>query len=131
MKHAKPGTQIARVKPEDPRFDGPPWIFEDNKGGGTFGGGASPESAFLAYLGKGGKNAPSAPPDDLTADELAQAAHFEQNVSPPTSVRLSNQGWYCDAFRPSGFHGKVPEGEGAASYSDAIKALRAKLGDDF
>ena len=127
LKHANAGTQIARVKPEDDRYPLPlPWVFEDNKQN-VKGQGQTPAGAFFDYLDRGGKQAPTSPPDDLTADELEAAALFE-TFAPPTSCRRANDGFFCDAFRESGFHGKVGP---FASYDQAVFALRDELGGDF
>lgn len=129
LQNAQPGTQIARVKPNDTRYNGGPFIFEDNKDR-VIGEGGSASDAFHEYLAKGGQRAGA--PSTLSQLDLEQVTWFSQlgNVEAPTSVRKSGAGVVCDYFRSQGQAG--PELHGAtasrSSVGQAIQELRRKLG---
>lgn len=124
------GIQIAIVNPNDPRFDGGPFVVEDNKDK-KVGEGDTVAEAFEAYKSKGGKRHGDS--EVLSAFEYEQAAFFCQpgNVQAPTSTRRSNQGFHCDYFRT----GVTAQGGEKVGPFDApgkaVEALRNTLGSDL
>jgi hypothetical protein len=129
LQNAQGGTQIARVTPNAPRYNGGPFIFEDNKEN-VIGEGSEVETAYKEYVEKGGRRAGE--PSELSTLDLEQAAFFSKlgNVTAPTSVRKSNQGVICDYFRSRSQAG--PELHDATTVKgtigEAIQELRRVLG---
>ncbi len=124
------GVQIAVVNPNDPRFNGGPFVVEDNKEK-VIGEGDSGVAAFEAYVDAGGRRHGTA--GSLSDFEYEQAEFFSKpgNVMAPTSCRHSNHGFECDFFRK----GVTPAGGDKVGPFDApglaIEAMRKKLGADL
>jgi len=124
------GVQVAIVNPNDPRYNGGPFVVEDNKDK-IKGEGDSVVAAFAAYKTAGGRrHGDSSALDDF---EYAQAEFFcgPGNIAAPTSCRHANHGYDCDFFR----RGVTPAGGDKVGPFDtpgkAIEALRSELGGDL
>jgi len=124
------GVQVAVVNPRDPRYNGGPFVVEDNKEK-VVGEGDSVVAAFEAYVGAGGRRHGTA--GSLSDFEYQQAEFFSKpgNVQAPTSCRHSTHGFECDFFR----NNVTPVGGDKVGPFDApglaIEAMRKKLGADL